>query len=203
MKWFSGRSFGTIFLFLTAVIPMIAIACDQSYCSTIVNRCLAESKCNCDIKNCTCYKDCFKCLGQSFTKCCDCVNLCPKETANPSSPSYTAKFKGVAPTFDALTDEPFDEKWKVVQAFVNLYSSMNIQTNEVVSITKACRVVFVNECLSLNKCKVACKSIGSGSFRWFHDGCCECISPMCPANYFGLDTNQCENCPFKRYYNEL
>lgn len=35
--------------------------------------------------------------------------------------------------------------------------------------------------------------MGSASYRWFHNGCCECVSKNC-VNY-GIDRGQCAQCP--------
>lgn len=38
-----------------------------------------------------------------------------------------------------------------------------------------CTVAYMSQCMSWNKCKNACMSMGASSYRWFHDGCCECV----------------------------
>lgn len=35
------------------------------------------------------------------------------------------------------------------------------------------------QCMSYSKCKSMCQSMGATSFRWFHDGCCECVGEHC------------------------
>lgn len=57
-----------------------------------------------------------------------------------------------------------------------------------------CTVVYMNKCLSYNKCRESCLKIGSGSFRWFNDACCECVSPQCIIDY-GLNESKCSQCP--------
>jgi len=60
-------------------------------------------------------------------------------------------------------------------------------------ITVNCTVAYMAECsMPLNKCKKTCHSMGSSYFRWFHDGCCECIGKSC-TNY-GIDESRCANC---------
>lgn len=46
-------------------------------------------------------------------------------------------------------------------------------------ITLNCSVVYMSHCLSWNKCKASCMSMGAKSYRWFHDGCCECVGDRC------------------------
>lgn len=57
-----------------------------------------------------------------------------------------------------------------------------------------CTVAYMAQCLSMNKCRSSCASMGSTTFRWFHDGCCECVGQYC--NEFGLDKSNCTACPF-------
>lgn len=58
-----------------------------------------------------------------------------------------------------------------------------------------CNVAFISKCLSWTKCKQACISMGSSSYRWFHNGCCQCVSKNC-VNY-GIASGQCTACPAK------
>lgn len=46
-------------------------------------------------------------------------------------------------------------------------------------ITLNCTVAFMSQCLSWIKCKEQCQSMGANSYRWFHDGCCECVGEHC------------------------
>lgn len=56
-----------------------------------------------------------------------------------------------------------------------------------------CTVAFMSSCMSWEKCKSNCRSMGSASYRWFHDGCCECIGETC-INY-GINESRCLKCP--------
>jgi hypothetical protein len=62
-------------------------------------------------------------------------------------------------------------------------------------ITLNCSVVYMSNCLSWNKCKASCMSMGAKSYRWFHDGCCECVGDRC-MNY-GINESRCKHCPSK------
>lgn len=46
-------------------------------------------------------------------------------------------------------------------------------------LTINCTVAYLTDCKSWNKCQAHCKSMGASSYRWFHDGCCECIGNTC------------------------
>lgn len=52
-----------------------------------------------------------------------------------------------------------------------------------------CRVAFINKQLSMTKCKAYCHSMGASAFRWFHEGCCQCVGKYC-LNY-GFDEPKC------------
>ncbi|QQP57703.1 Twisted gastrulation, partial [Caligus rogercresseyi] len=59
--------------------------------------------------------------------------------------------------------------------------------------TLNCTVTYLTQCASMNKCKKACESMGAGSYRWFHDSCCQCVKSTC-VNY-GIDESRCAECP--------
>lgn len=56
-----------------------------------------------------------------------------------------------------------------------------------------CTVAYMSQCMSWNKCKSSCTSMGATSYRWFHDGCCQCVGAYC-INY-GLNESKCLQCP--------
>lgn len=58
-----------------------------------------------------------------------------------------------------------------------------------------CTVAYMSDCMPFNKCKSSCTSMGATSYRWFHDGCCECVGSNC-INY-GIDKSLCLQCPVK------
>jgi len=60
-------------------------------------------------------------------------------------------------------------------------------------VTVNCTVAYMGQCMSWNKCKASCTSMGATSYRWFHDGCCECVGNQC-INY-GINQSRCEDCP--------
>lgn len=88
-------------------------------------------------------------------------------------------------------------------------------------VTYNCTVAYMSQCLSSNKCKQNCESMGATSFRWvflwipmiirmpmnaygsnsylyrlfrwFYDGCCECVGSTC-LNY-GIKESRCSKCP--------
>lgn len=58
-----------------------------------------------------------------------------------------------------------------------------------------CTVAFMADCMPLNKCKSSCSSMGASAYRWFHDGCCQCVGPNC-INY-GVSESKCRMCPVR------
>merc|ERR1712029_262506 len=60
-------------------------------------------------------------------------------------------------------------------------------------VTVNCSVAYMAQCMSWNKCKASCTSMGASSYRWFHDGCCECVGSQC-INY-GINQSRCSDCP--------
>merc|ERR1712029_517605 len=60
-------------------------------------------------------------------------------------------------------------------------------------VTVNCSVAYMAQCMSWNKCKASCRSMGASSYRWFHDGCCECVGSQCINN--GINESRCSDCP--------
>lgn len=52
-----------------------------------------------------------------------------------------------------------------------------------------CVVAFINKQLSMSQCKHYCRSMGASSFRWFHEGCCECVGKFCI--HYGINKPKC------------
>jgi len=68
--------------------------------------------------------------------------------------------------------------------------------DQVEEIPVNCTVTYMSQCMSWNKCKASCTSMGASSYRWFHDGCCECVGKYC-VNY-GINESRCLQCPLPR-----
>lgn len=58
--------------------------------------------------------------------------------------------------------------------------------------TTLCSVTYFDQCLSLHQCVQSCDQMGASSFRWFHNGCCECAGASC-INYGNMYPN-CTEC---------
>ncbi|CAG9821521.1 unnamed protein product [Phaedon cochleariae] len=208
LKWIIGLSIAAgAFL----VIQQVE-SCNEAVCGSVVSKCLLTKSCNCDLKNCTCCKDCFNCLSYLYSECCSCVDMCPKPNDTGtvlSRKSHVEDFDGVPALFSVLTESPdvmkrWDTKTFPVDIEYNHYGvkkqfkiKMQTAEQEVIPtipdvITLNCTVAFWAQCMSWTKCRTSCQSMGASSYRWFHDGCCECIGEYC-INY-GINESRCTAC---------
>lgn len=49
-------------------------SCNEVVCASIVSKCMLTQSCKCELKNCSCCKECLKCLGKKYyEECCSCV----------------------------------------------------------------------------------------------------------------------------------
>ncbi|XP_012255891.2 twisted gastrulation protein homolog 1-B [Athalia rosae] len=206
-------------VFLLPNISLLSNGCNQAICGSIVSKCLLTESCKCDLKTCSCCKECFFCLSYLYDECCSCLDLCPKPNAtarNPlSSKSHVEDLNEPVPgLFQALTmDSDPQERWKSFtfpvdfdvssyKAKIDIKYHLNSadERNSVSGLAQAntvtlnCTVAFIAQCSSWNKCQASCQSMGATSYRWFHDGCCECVGDTC-INY-GINESRCKLCPF-------
>lgn len=109
-------------------------SCNQMLCASIVSKCMLTQSCKCELKNCTCCRDCYQCLSWLWQECCSCVgelhslhalpvvlipfkfalDLCPKpnDTKNSlSKQSHFEQLEGIPGLFNALLEDSDDEKW--------------------------------------------------------------------------------------------
>ncbi|XP_011145757.1 twisted gastrulation protein homolog 1-A isoform X3 [Harpegnathos saltator] len=209
---------------IVCIILMITVtkraeACNEAVCASVVSKCMLTQSCKCDMDTCTCCKECFSCLSYLYDECCSCVDLCPKPnvTENPlSKKSHVEDFNEPVPAlFQALTTEedplqrwipftfPVDydlslfhskDKDMTYHMQTNLDGELHALKPNVMTVN--CTVAFMAQCISWNKCSASCQSMGATSYRWFHDGCCECIGDTC-INY-GINESRCLNCPLKK-----
>ena len=94
--------------------------------------------------------------------------------------------------FQALTDQDDAQgRWSVVTFPIDLDMTSFMPPSkspalssslEESKVTVNCSVAYMAQCMSWNKCKASCRSMGATSYRWFHDGCCECVGNQCINN---------------------
>jgi len=211
LRWISAF----VVVVTTLYFMETASSCNEAVCASVVSKCMLTQSCKCDLKNCSCCKDCFSCLGELYSECCSCVDMCPKPNDTSSAlskKSHVEIFSDPVPAlFTALMSEAdTQERWITVTFPVDFYTDpyrpklekefkywTQSAEQEVAPvkdvITVNCTVAYMSQCMSWNKCKQSCKSTGAQSYRWFHDGCCECVGDTC-INY-GIDESRCLNCP--------
>lgn len=61
----------TSFTFL--LMAQFTYSCNQMLCASVVSKCMLTQSCKCDLKNCTCCRDCYQCLSWLWKECCSCV----------------------------------------------------------------------------------------------------------------------------------
>eukprot|EP00092_Neocalanus_flemingeri_P022856 GFUD01024782.1.p1 GENE.GFUD01024782.1~~GFUD01024782.1.p1 ORF type:complete len:257 (+),score=88.92 GFUD01024782.1:170-940(+) len=207
-----------IVLVTVCLVTLVSIttACNEAVCASIVSKCMLLQSCKCELHpDCTCCKKCFECLDYLYSECCSCVDMCPKPNVTIhelSRKSHVEELDENIPTlFQALTDqEDVQNRWSIVTFPIDIdmtaFQPINKKTVTMDSsklsqstipdsslVTVNCTVAYMSQCMSWNKCKASCTSMGASSYRWFHDGCCECVGNQC-INY-GINQSRCEDCP--------
>uniref|UniRef100_H2Y5W7 Uncharacterized protein n=1 Tax=Ciona savignyi TaxID=51511 RepID=H2Y5W7_CIOSA len=191
--------------------------CNKARCASVVSYCLIQDKCGCDATiNCSCCADCARCLDQHYRHCCDCVGMRRGRNYTtivpPIMTSTVAIFDKPEPRlFVALTESSVPAlrcsivRFPVSQELAahgsrELYHRRHhgkppeVAQDIEHTATKdpICVVMYFDECMSLNDCRMNCESTGSTSYRWFHNGCCECVGPDC-LNHGHMEA-KCSNC---------
>lgn len=59
--------------FMLIASIQFSYSCNEQVCASMVSKCMLTQSCKCDLKNCSCCKDCFNCLSYLYTECCSCV----------------------------------------------------------------------------------------------------------------------------------
>ncbi|KAL3274767.1 hypothetical protein HHI36_019553 [Cryptolaemus montrouzieri] len=192
------------------------LTCNESICGSIVSKCLLLKFCTCTPDNFTCSKQCYHCLKNLYSECCSCVNLCevPRETSKNSSLSYVEQLDSAIPgLFQALTEDSNEDNWisETYQIKLEITPQKTIKIDRKASekstgenqheLVLNCTVAFQTGCTSITKCRNICSSMGATGYRWFHDGCCECVGENCLN--FGLNENKCRQCSSGPELNEI
>ncbi|KAH8291623.1 hypothetical protein KR018_007411 [Drosophila ironensis] len=184
--------------------------CNEVVCGSVVSKCLITQSCQCKLNECHCCQDCLNCLGELYTECCGCLDMCPKH--QDLLPSLTPRseigdLEGLPELFDTLTSEE-DDQWFTIQFPMRPGFKQRLQgglapasampESKSVSVsvsggTTVCTVIYVSSCIRANKCRLQCESMGASSYRWFHNGCCECVGEHCPR--YGINESRCRACP--------
>uniref|UniRef100_A0A1B0BY88 Protein twisted gastrulation n=1 Tax=Glossina palpalis gambiensis TaxID=67801 RepID=A0A1B0BY88_9MUSC len=212
----------TVFLSLLGFLFLFnsAECCNEAVCASIVSKCMLMQSCKCELTNSTCCNECLICLGKEYyEECCSCVELCVKANGTRNSLlSHVEEFNGIPDLFNVLAfSDGINYNWHRLTFPVDFDTILSVakldkdvkyylktsgenrdeairERNNVLTLN--CTVLFLDQCTSWNKCRQICQSTGASSYRWFHDGCCECIGSTC-INY-GLNESRCRQCPESR-----
>uniref|UniRef100_A0A0K2VCF7 Protein twisted gastrulationlike [Megachile rotundata] n=1 Tax=Lepeophtheirus salmonis TaxID=72036 RepID=A0A0K2VCF7_LEPSM len=210
-------------LLLSSWVLWCGEACNEAVCGSIVSKCTLLKSCDCEKNesspDCSCCKTCYACLEHLYDECCSCVGMCKKSDtsgfANVSTNAASSNSRSLSSQvsslpnpddslFDALTayGDDVHGRWSsysfpIDVSFSDFHKYPHLttpSTQETVNFaTLNCTVTYLTQCASMNKCKKACESMGGGSYRWFHDSCCQCVKSTC-INY-GIDESRCAECP--------
>lgn len=60
-------------LFTLCVLVEVSWGCNEAVCASIVSKCTLTQACKCELKNCSCCRECFDCLTYLYDECCSCV----------------------------------------------------------------------------------------------------------------------------------
>lgn len=157
--------------------------CNELVCGSVVSKCLLTQSCQCKLTDCYCCKDCLNCLGELYTECCSCLDMCPihNDTLSALAPkSQIGDFEGVPELFDALTSDDDDDQWMTVRFPMrnSLQRHFNMATgsfgfgsplSDVLDENKFahksssvnCTVIYLNTCTNNIKCLQYCESMVS------------------------------------------
>ncbi|XP_016965166.1 protein twisted gastrulation [Drosophila biarmipes] len=100
--------------------------------------------------------------------------------------SHTEEFEGMSALFRAMSSSPND-------GYTYNWSVVSFSTDGQPDSALNCTVLYLDQCTSWNRCRQTCLKTGATSYRWFHDGCCECVGEHC-MNY-GINESRCRLCP--------
>ncbi|CAL1261974.1 unnamed protein product [Larinioides sclopetarius] len=203
------------FFFVLSMYPYVAFGgrCNEAVCASIVSKCMLTQSCKCDAKNISCSKDCFYCLDFLYSECCSCVEMCPKTNESDNYLSMKSHVEDLPEPFPDLFSVLTEEKdsllrwtsytFPVEVSFISLDKDVKFITakatdsnggqGQLEPMAVNCTVAYMSQCMPWNKCKDSCCSMGASSYRWFHDGCCECVGSTC-VNY-GINESRCLDCP--------
>lgn len=220
MRRFMKASHGWLLVFMifviTAWLPLKCWSCNEALCASVVSKCMLTQSCKCELKNCICCKDCFNCLDYLYAECCSCVEMCPKANNSDNQLNHKSHVEDLLEPmqelFMVLTEAPDSlQRWtsftypahKGVSFFKDIKFSTAATYKEDHGMFVEedftdinCTVAYMSQCMSWKKCKSSCRSMGAASYRWFHDGCCECVGKHC-VNY-GINESRCIECPTEK-----
>lgn len=181
-------------------------SCNIRHCWPKIARCNLFRTCFCvyeDRQNpsdCPCCKKCERCLGHMWNYCCDCLKICPPLNTTVSSDMVMSTAgdleESIPSLFEALsygTNLPFEfANHKPTPAEKKSAGANGTSPVGAPPTPVTCKVGFFHDCTTLDTCQDACHDLGSSRYRWFHNGCCECVGDRCTDH--GKTKSLCKNC---------
>ncbi|KXJ22116.1 twisted gastrulation protein homolog 1-A [Exaiptasia diaphana] len=173
--------------------------CNEQVCASRLSACQLMQACNCVPPDCSCCADCTNCLGSLWNSCCDCLGLCLAHLESSSPLNYVIGdlSSSIPSLFNALSEGQND--LPAVFTFRPHASFTPTQPSQVAgnrtrsgNSQQICKTAFFDNCRSLKHCKTVCNSMGAQRYRWFHNGCCQCVGHYCVD--YGETKPLCKNC---------
>ncbi|KAM4809891.1 twisted gastrulation protein homolog 1-B-like [Rhinophrynus dorsalis] len=190
------------------------IGCNKALCASDVSKCLLQELCQCHVKGgtCPCCHECMLCLGNVWEQCCDCVGLCSKNKESRKQSSRRSSLEElpipVPSLFQAVStmqegelafgwtahtlpvSEELDQQTNTDHILLGAHTV--VTSPHLVNTSIHCTVLYFNPCMSMRRCHQSCESVGSSKYRWFHNGCCQCVGPDCHG--YGSKEPVCRQC---------
>lgn len=174
--------------------------CTSKVCVSRVSFCIIMKDCGCGAQPrefCGCCEDCYRCLGSNlWRKCCDCVGLCGFVSLNSTGnglgiPSKFGELSGQSlPTlFEALSQNTTHQ---MPVMFMTRPRKGGLKKHVSSRHKRQCKVAFFDACITREDCITYCSNMGAIRYRWFRNGCCQCIDQRC-LDYGELQP-LCKNC---------
>ncbi|XP_053558310.1 twisted gastrulation protein homolog 1 [Bombina bombina] len=188
--------------------------CNKALCASDVSKCLLQELCQCYVKGdqCPCCQECMLCLDTLWEQCCDCVGLCKENRGRRRQAAQRSSVEmlpiPVPSLFRALStvqDEDSSVAWRALSLPVTEELAQRSHKDHILLSTHSavmptaslnasvpCTVLYINRCMSMRHCHHSCESTGSSAYRWFHNGCCQCVGPDCHG--YGSKEPACQQC---------
>ncbi|KAM4709926.1 twisted gastrulation protein homolog 1-A-like [Discoglossus pictus] len=204
---------GLLFAVALSCAISSAIGCNKALCASDVSKCLLQELCQCHVKggSCPCCQECMLCLDTLWEQCCDCVGLCKEDKGRRRQASQRSSLMelpfSVPSLFRALSgvqEEDSAAGWSAHSLPVSeeltqhthkdhiLLGTHSDVTPSSVNVSTPCTVLYFNACMSMKHCRQSCEAVGSSAYRWFHNGCCQCVGPDCHG--YGSKEPACQKC---------
>ncbi len=112
-----------------------------------------------------------------------------------SDASSSSKEKALPPWKKSIVgrfDAPVFPLWQAVTRGDDAGGRWRRHTFEEPPDDRPCSVVYHGQCVAEEKCEALCRSAGAGKYRWFPNGCCECVGEECRG--YGAEEIRCNVC---------